>query len=172
MYNRLSHKSKCCDYYPGRRYKNYMPRKFCDYMNGIDTRFSEICDLYLYNMSIDDVKYLHPQDLINLVLPEQYNHRLLMTVLTKRYIYRNCCEGCTEHHNDGDCYNDVEHHDGGGNPYQDIEYNDRDRNLDRKYDDNNSNSSYLNKNAIQVTNKDTKHRKHKHHNDCNCESHK
>jgi len=65
-----------------------VPRQFADYMMETDTRFSELCKLYLDGLSIDDLKYMKPKDLINLVPKEQYRHRLLMTVMVRRYIYR------------------------------------------------------------------------------------
>lgn len=65
-----------------------VPNQFCDYMRTVNTRFNEICDLYLVGLSMDDVRYLTPMDLINLVPQTQYRHKLLMTIMVKRYLYR------------------------------------------------------------------------------------
>ena len=40
-------------------------------------------------MSMDDIKYMRPEDLINLVPPEQFRHKLLMTILVRRYIFND-----------------------------------------------------------------------------------
>lgn len=64
------------------------PRQFCDFMNETNNRFCEICKIYLDGMSMDDVSYLKPEDLINLVPPENYRHKLLMTIMVRRYLYR------------------------------------------------------------------------------------
>ncbi len=69
-----------------------VPRQFCDYMNEENCRFSEICKLYLEGLSMDDVRYLKPEDLITLVPRDHYKHRLLMTIMVRRYLYRP--EGC------------------------------------------------------------------------------
>lgn len=66
-----------------------VPNQVCDYMRTVNTRFNEICDLYLKGLSIDDLKYLEPHDLINLVPSEQYSHKLLMTIMVRRYVYPN-----------------------------------------------------------------------------------
>lgn len=71
------------------------PRQFNDYMNSINGRFSEICRIYLDGLSVDDVKYLHPDDLIAIVPESQHNHKLLMTIMVRRYLYRpdeKCCQ--------------------------------------------------------------------------------
>lgn len=65
-----------------------VPRQFSDYMNEQCNRFSEICKVYLEGMTIDDVRYMKPEDFINLVPDEQYRHKLLMTVMVRRYLYR------------------------------------------------------------------------------------
>ena len=77
---------------------NNVPNQVCDYMRSVNTRFNEICDLYLKGLSIDDLRYLCPEDLINLVPPEQYSHKLLMTIMVRRYLYPNS--------NKKDCDND------------------------------------------------------------------
>lgn len=64
------------------------PRQFNDYMNSINGRFSEICRIYLDGLSMDDIKYLSPDDLIAIVPDSQYNHKLLMTIMVRRYLYR------------------------------------------------------------------------------------
>jgi hypothetical protein len=63
------------------------PQNFCDYMNSVNSRFSEVCKIYLDGMSIDDIKFMLPEDLINLVPQNQYKHRLLMTIMVRRYLY-------------------------------------------------------------------------------------
>jgi len=68
---------------------DHVPNQVRDYMRGVNTRFNEICDVYLTGLSIDDLKFLSPEDMINLVPSEQYNHKLLMTIMTRRYIYPN-----------------------------------------------------------------------------------
>jgi len=67
-----------------------VPRQFSDYMNEHDkcNRFSEICRMYLEGMTLDDIQYMKPDDLINLVPHEHYRHKLLMTILVRRYLYR------------------------------------------------------------------------------------
>lgn len=65
-----------------------VPRQFCDYMNEENSRFSEICKLYLDGLSMDDVRFLKPEDLIVLVPNDHYKHRLLMTIMVRRYLYR------------------------------------------------------------------------------------
>jgi len=55
-------------------------------MNEEHNRFSEICRIYLGVLSMDDLKYLRPYDLINLVPKEKYDHKLLMTVMVRRYL--------------------------------------------------------------------------------------
>jgi hypothetical protein len=77
-----------------------VPRQFCDYMNEENCRFSEICKLYLEGLSMDDVRFLKPEDLITLVPRDHYKHRLLMTIMVRRYLYRPeecetiCCKPC------------------------------------------------------------------------------
>lgn len=65
------------------------PRQFNDYMNSINGRFSEICNIYLDGLSMDDVKYLKPDDFIELVPENQHKHKLLMTIMVRRYLYRS-----------------------------------------------------------------------------------
>jgi len=64
------------------------PRQFCDFMSEQTTRFNEICCMYLEGMTLDDVMFMKPEDLIELVPPEQYRHRLLMTIMVRRYLFR------------------------------------------------------------------------------------
>lgn len=68
---------------------NKPPRQFCDYMNGVDNRFSDISRLYLDGMSMDDVKYLRADDFISLVPDDQYRHKMLMTIMVRRYLYKH-----------------------------------------------------------------------------------
>ena len=65
-----------------------VPRQFCDYMSEENSRFCEICNLYLEGLSMDDVRYLKPEDLIALVPHDHYKHKLLMTIMVRRYLYR------------------------------------------------------------------------------------
>jgi hypothetical protein len=66
-----------------------VPGQFSDYMNAKNNRFSEICQIYLEGMSLDDVAYLKPDDIINIVPANQYKHKLLMTIMVRRYLYRS-----------------------------------------------------------------------------------
>ena len=85
MINIISHM-----YHKHRTSKQYkpdsIPMQFADYINQQSTRFSDICKIYLDGMNMDDVKYMCPEDLINLVPSKQYKHKLLMTILVRRYI--------------------------------------------------------------------------------------
>ena len=65
------------------------PLHFLDYVRQQNTRFCEICKIYLDGLSMDDIKYMRPDDLINLVPPEQFRHKLLMTILVRRYIFND-----------------------------------------------------------------------------------
>lgn len=69
------------------------PNQLCDYICSCNfgTRFDEICNIYLKGLSMEDVKYMCPEDLINLVPADHYRHKLLMTILVRRYLCR-CCE--------------------------------------------------------------------------------
>lgn len=78
---------------------NKAPRQFCDYMNGVDNRFSEIARLYLDGMSMDDVRHLRADDFISLVPKDQYRHKMLMTIMVRRYLYKHdesCTCSCTK----------------------------------------------------------------------------
>ena len=66
-----------------------LPEQFTDYMRGTDTRFCEISEIYLKDLTICDLKYLKPEDLIGLVPDEQYNHKLLMSIMVRRYLFRD-----------------------------------------------------------------------------------
>lgn len=68
---------------------NRLPEQFSDYMKGADTRFSEICQIYLDCLTIDDLRFLQPEDLICLVPPEQHKHKLLMTIMVRKYLFRD-----------------------------------------------------------------------------------
>lgn len=85
-----------------------IPRQFCDYMNETNNRFNEICTIYLDGMSIDDVAFMKPEDLINIVPPENYRHKLLMTIMVRRYLYN---QEYDNYHNDNhnDTHHDNEH---------------------------------------------------------------
>ncbi|VBB18535.1 hypothetical protein YASMINEVIRUS_998 [Yasminevirus sp. GU-2018] len=65
-----------------------VPRQFSDFMNEQSNRFSEICKVYLEGMTVDDVRYMKPEDFINLVPVEHHRHKLLMTIMVRRYLYR------------------------------------------------------------------------------------
>ena len=70
---------------------NKLPNQVCDYLKSLEvgTRFDCICDLYLQGLTIDDLQYLKPEDLICLVPQEQHQHKLLMTILVTKYIYKS-----------------------------------------------------------------------------------
>lgn len=82
-----------------------VPKQLSDYMNEQCNRFSEICKLYLEGMTLDDVKFMKPEDLINIVPQEQYKHKLLMSIMVRRYLYR--CDDDNDNDNDHD--NDDDH---------------------------------------------------------------
>lgn len=73
------------------------PDQFCDYMSCISNRFTEICNIYLDGLCLDDVCHLKPEDFINLVPENQYRHKLLMTIMVRRYLCNSenlhkCCQ--------------------------------------------------------------------------------
>ena len=72
-----------------------LPEQFTDYMRGTDTRFCEISEIYLKDLTLCDLKYLHPKDLINIVPENQYNHKLLMSIMVRRYLFRDA-DLCTD----------------------------------------------------------------------------
>jgi hypothetical protein len=82
------------------------PRQFCEMMGGDTNRFSEICRIYLDGLSLDDVKYLQADDLINLVPPNQYKHRMLMTIMVRRYLYKESKHGVDETHDNASVCSD------------------------------------------------------------------
>jgi hypothetical protein len=83
-----------------------VPNQFCDYIASCEgNRFEEICKIYLKGLSMDDVKYLKPEDLIDIVPPEQHRHKLLMTVLVRRYIFNKNYNDIDNDINDSD--NDI-----------------------------------------------------------------
>lgn len=93
---------------PEEREKDRVPNGFCEYMECTNNRFTEICKLYLKELSIDDVKFLEPEDLINIVPPDQYEHKLLMTIMVRRYLFRRCecpCEVSETMSDDVPCEN-------------------------------------------------------------------
>lgn len=71
-----------------------LPNQFVDFITCEDTRFNEICEIYLQELTMCDIPYLKPKDLINLVPPTQYNHKLLMSILVRKYIFVDCCNNC------------------------------------------------------------------------------
>lgn len=84
------------------------PRQFIDYMNGICGRFTEICQIYLDGLSMDDIRYLTAEDLINLVPENQFRHRLLMTIMVRRYLFRpDDCETVYCHPEKSDVYESI-----------------------------------------------------------------
>jgi hypothetical protein len=87
---------------PHQQEMDRMPRQFSDYMCEQSTRFTEICSLYLEGMTVDDIQHMKPKDLIKLVPPEQYKHRLLMTVMVRRYLYSDDTESLSG--SDSDTY--------------------------------------------------------------------
>ena len=91
MSNFNAHKQKVVRSMVLKPYQNELdkaPRQFIDYMNEENNRFCEICRLYLDGLSMDDIQYLKPEDLIALVPREHYKHKLLMTIMVRRYLYR------------------------------------------------------------------------------------
>jgi hypothetical protein len=65
------------------------PRQLSCYVKEINSRFGEICDLYLDGISLDDMPYLKPEDLIDLVPKRHTKHRCHMLVLVRRYLFPN-----------------------------------------------------------------------------------
>lgn len=66
-----------------------LPEQLSDYMKGADTRFNEICEIYLDGLTISDLRFLQSEDLIHLVPPEQHKHKLLMTIMVRKYLFRD-----------------------------------------------------------------------------------
>lgn len=66
-----------------------LPEQFVDYMKAADTRFSEICEIYLECLTIDDIRFMEPEDFINLIPDEQFKHKLLMTIMVRKYLFRD-----------------------------------------------------------------------------------
>lgn len=66
---------------------------FIDYIKCADSRFDEICDLYLNCITVEDIEYMKPEDFICLVPEEQIKHKQLMTILVRRYIF-DCDDTC------------------------------------------------------------------------------
>lgn len=64
-----------------------LPCQVSDYMEQYGTRFSEICKIYLEGMTIEDIKFLKEEDLINLVPSQNIKHKLLMIILVRRYLF-------------------------------------------------------------------------------------
>jgi hypothetical protein len=66
-----------------------LPEQVADYIANADTRFSEVAHLYLDGLTIRDLQFMQPEDLINIVPPPQHNHKLLMSILVRRYLFRD-----------------------------------------------------------------------------------
>lgn len=66
-----------------------LPEQVADYISRADTRFDEVAHLYLDGMTINDLQFMQPEDLINVVPPAQYRHKLLMSILVRRYLFRD-----------------------------------------------------------------------------------
>ena len=64
--------------------------QFSDFINMQNNRFTDICKIYLDGLNVDDIKYLKPEDFINLVPKNYHKHKLLMTIMVRRYIYNTC----------------------------------------------------------------------------------
>ena len=73
-------RNECKDY-------DKLPGQFCDYMKSVNTRFTDICTKYLTGLTMDDIKYLKPEDFICLVPSEKYSEKLLMTIMVRKYIF-------------------------------------------------------------------------------------
>lgn len=71
-----------------------LPEQVADFISQADTRFDEVARLYLEGLTITDLQFMQPEDLINIVPPEQYRHRLLMSILVRRYLFRDDDEDC------------------------------------------------------------------------------
>lgn len=83
-----------------------VPNQLCDYIASCNgNRFEEICNVYLKGLSMDDVRYLKPEDLIDIVPPEQHRHKLLMTVLVRRYIFNENDDNNIDSEYELDSYN-------------------------------------------------------------------
>tara|TARA_Y100000780_G_C13655356_1_gene406339 strand:- start:573 stop:860 length:288 start_codon:yes stop_codon:yes gene_type:complete len=65
-----------------------LPNDFCAYMKSTNTRFNDICDRYLIGLTFDDIKYLQPDDLINIVPENKHRDKLLMTIMVRKYLYQ------------------------------------------------------------------------------------
>lgn len=71
-----------------------LPEQVADFISQADTRFDEVARLYLEGLTIMDLQFMQSEDLINIVPPEQYRHRLLMSILVRRYLFRDDDEDC------------------------------------------------------------------------------
>lgn len=85
---------------------NKVPNQLSEYLAKENNRFCELC-MYFDGLCMDDIKFLKPRDLINLVPYESYRHRLLMTILVRRYLFRECgsssSSSCDESENTSRC---------------------------------------------------------------------
>jgi hypothetical protein len=66
-----------------------LPEQVADYISLADTRFDDIAHLYLNGLTVTDLQYMEPEDLINVVPPGQHEHKLLMSILVRRYLFRD-----------------------------------------------------------------------------------
>jgi hypothetical protein len=119
-----------------------LPEQFTDYMKGADTRFDEVCELYLRCLTIDDLRYLKPDDLINLIPQNQHKHKLLMTIMVRKYLYRHddCESGIADTIDDRDDRDDRGDRDDEMSDYNRTDTRNVTRN-NRIRDDNSSESS-------------------------------
>ena len=85
---------KSCITKPSKIDITIMPDQFADFIAEKNNRFSEICRIYLQGLTIDDLKYMEPEDLINTVPPDHYKQRLLMSILVRRYLYKCFGKSC------------------------------------------------------------------------------
>lgn len=66
-----------------------LPEQVADYISLADTRFDEVAHLYLDGLTINDLQFMQPEDLINVVPPVNHKHKLLMSILVRRYLFRD-----------------------------------------------------------------------------------
>jgi hypothetical protein len=97
---------KSCISKPSKPDITIMPDQFSDFIAENNCRFTEICRIYLHGLTIDDLKYMKPEDLINTVPPEHYKHRLLMSILVRRYLYKCFNNTCSNTCNNSCCSTD------------------------------------------------------------------
>ena len=66
-----------------------LPEQVADYICLADSRFDEVAKLYLEGLTISDLQFMQPEDLICVVPPDQHRHKLLMSILARRYLFRD-----------------------------------------------------------------------------------